>query len=169
MSAFERVTAKIERPVLPDIEQWPTTKPSATRAPQCKQRSRDLFPSLAIGVVEGAIAADARAIVFAAAVNHGGVAKSFAIGCHRLRRKGAGRAAPRLHRILDEVVRVFAYQGFGKGRGLRQEEPVIRGARTIAIHPLELLDGRNDVEDRRSADALRVVECESIGDARAPI
>jgi hypothetical protein len=46
---------------------------------------------------------------------------------------------------------------------------VIRGARSVAIHPLELLDGRHHVEDRRVADAIRVVERESIGDARAPI
>src|SRR5271169_3162055 len=107
MPAFERVAAEVVRPVLPDIEPAATTKQSPARAPQCKQRSSDLFRGLAIGVVEGAIAADARAIIFAAGVNHGGVAKSSAIGCHRLGGKGAGRAAPGLHRILDEVVRVF--------------------------------------------------------------
>src|SRR5271156_3436523 len=33
MTAFERVTAEVERPVLPDIEQWPSTKQPAARAP----------------------------------------------------------------------------------------------------------------------------------------
>src|SRR5260221_13169675 len=112
MPAVERLAAEVERPVLPGIEQAATGKQPTARAPQCKQRSRYLFPGLAIGVVEDAIAADARAIVFAGGVNHGGGAENFAIGGPRPRREGPRRAPPGLHRMIDEEGPVLALHRF---------------------------------------------------------
>src|SRR5579871_1111720 len=122
----------------------------------------------AVCFVEFAVASEPRAIIFATAANHFGIAKRLAIGLERFGTEGAA-STPALQRMLEEIIRVLADERLGERRGLREEVPMIDRARAVPVDALELFDGWNDVQHRRAPHSLRMIEREAIGHAPAAI
>src|SRR6266852_1936783 len=106
MAAIDSMAAHVACPRLPDLGD--TAVPPALRTPQRQQRCNDFASGGTVGLVELTIASDAATVILARAVDHCRSAKRLAIIRKRFRSARAGRSAPRLQRMLEQIIRVLA-------------------------------------------------------------
>jgi hypothetical protein len=71
--------------------------------------------------------------------------------------------------VAKEVLGAGADEAFRERWRLSQEEPRVVVERRLSRHPLELIQGRDDVEDAETFDGLGIVERHAIGDTTASI
>jgi hypothetical protein len=71
--------------------------------------------------------------------------------------------------VAQEVLAAGGHEAFGERRRLGQEEPGVVVDRGVRLHPLELIDGRDDVEDGQALDGGGMVQRHPVADARAAV
>jgi hypothetical protein len=71
--------------------------------------------------------------------------------------------------VTQDVVGARTHDSLGERRGLGQEEERVVLERRVRRHPLELVDGRHDVEHPEALHRARMIERHPVGDAPAAV
>src|SRR5499427_8457009 len=153
----------------PDLHGFVIAADAAGRAPQQQHRAGYLAPGGEVRGIHVEIDAMGGAIVLAHGVDGGRIAEIALVLGERRRIEEAQPLLGLRQLPLDEIIVVGAHQSLGKIIGLDHEEPVPGEGAPLARHVVEQMMLRDDVEDGRARDLLRMIEAHAVEHAGAAI